>query len=187
MESILQIAFGAALVWAIVWLRSRFISFRGQRPEEFLSGVTDFDLKTHLNGPMTCEGVIFGPTGRVASRFTADLHVNWDGDTGFMEERFYYDSGAVQDRSWSITIGEGGSVSATAPDVIGTGTGKARGPALQLKYRIRLDQDAGGHILKADDWMYLVGDGTIINRSQFRKFGLLVAELVAAIRPKETE
>jgi len=40
-------------------------------------------------------------------------------------------------------------------------------------------------VLKTVDWMYLTPDGTIVNRSQFRKFGIKVAELVATLRPTE--
>jgi hypothetical protein len=55
-----------------------------------------------------------------------------------------------------------------------------------LKYRIKLPKDSsGGHVLDTTDWMYVVENGTIINRSQFRKFGIKVAELVATMRPKE--
>ena len=43
----------------------------------------------------------------------------------------------------------------------------------------------GSHVLKTVDWMYLTPDGTIVNRSQFRKFGIKVAELVATLRPTE--
>jgi hypothetical protein len=31
--------------------------------------------------------------------------------------------------------------------------------------------------------MYLLDNGTVMNRSQFRKFGIKVGELVATIRP----
>ncbi len=55
-----------------------------------------------------------------------------------------------------------------------------------MNYRIKLPEDSGGHVLDTTDWMYLTGNGTIINRSQFRKFGIKVAELVATMRPKET-
>ena len=41
-----------------------------------------FDIRQHLSGPMTCEGVIYGPMGRVTSRFTANMHGHWDGDSG---------------------------------------------------------------------------------------------------------
>jgi hypothetical protein len=53
---------------------------------------------------------------------------------------------------------------------------------VQLAYRLRLPKDAGGYLLNVTDWMYLTHNGTIMNRSQFRKFGVKVAELVATIR-----
>jgi hypothetical protein len=33
--------------------------------------------------------------------------------------------------------------------------------------------------------MYLMSNGSIMNRSQFRKFGIKVAELVATMRPAD--
>jgi len=56
---------------------------------------------------------------------------------------------------------------------------------VQLKYKIQLPESAGSHVLDTTDWMYLAPNGTIVNRSQFRKFGIKVAELVATMRPKE--
>ena len=56
---------------------------------------------------------------------------------------------------------------------------------MQLKYRIRLLPEAGGHVLNVTDWMYLMENGTIMNRSQFTKFGVKVAELVATMRKKD--
>ena len=69
--------------------------------------------------------------------------------------------------------------------MIGVGQGVQAGPTLQLRYRIRLPEELGSHVLKTVDWMYLTPDGTIVNRSQFRKFGIKVAELVATLRPAE--
>ncbi|MCP4825901.1 MAG: DUF3833 domain-containing protein, partial [Shimia sp.] len=49
-----------------------------------------------------------------------------------------------------------------------------------------LTEEAGGHVLDVTDWMYHTGDGVIINRSQMRKFGIKVAELVATMRPAQS-
>ena len=38
-------------------------------------------------------------------------------------------------------------------------------------------------MLDVTDWMYLMENGTIMNRSEMRKFGIKVAELIATIRP----
>lgn len=176
---------GAACVLvAIALFRSRF-SFRAQRPENYDGAQPAFDIRQHLNGPILCEGVIYGLTGRVTSRFVADIVARWDGNVGIMSETFRYDSGLVQDRQWTLTLGNDGAITATAPDVVGTGRGQQKGSAVLLNYKIRLTEDAGGHVLDTTDWMYLAPNGTIINRSQFRKFGIQVAELVATMRRKE--
>lgn len=173
------------LVVAAVALRHRFASFSAQTPEDYERGQPQFDIRERLNGPILCEGIIFGPTGRVTSRFVADFEASWQGNTGTMTEVFRYDSGTVQHRKWTLTLGNDGSIRAEAADVVGVGTGFQSGSAVQLNYRIRLPKDAGGHVLDTVDWMYLAPNGVIMNRSQFRKFGIKVAELVATMRPKE--
>lgn len=71
---------------------------------------------------------------------------------------------------------------AEADDVVGAGAGTISGPTVQMLYKLRLPKSAGGHVLSVTDWMYLAENGTIINRSQFHKFGIKVAELVATMR-----
>lgn len=164
--------------------QARFVSFRAQRPEDYADGPV-FDIRERLNGPIVCEGVIFGPTGRVTSRFVADFDARWDGNQGVVTERFRYDSGATQDRRWTLTVTEDGRITARADDVVGEGQGRQKGSAVQLNYRIKLGEDAGGHVLDTTDWMYLTPNGAIMNRSQFRKYGIKVAELVATLRPRE--
>ena len=185
METLVSLMLGAVVVLAgaVVWTRS--LGFPAQRLAEYAGKDPAFSLRDHLNGPILCEGVVFGPTGRAASRFVADIHGSWQGNVGTLTETFRYDSGAVQERCWTLTLGNDGSIRAEAPDVIGTGTGMASGPAVRMRYRIRLPEDSGGHVLDAVDWMYVVDNGTVINRSQFRKFGIKVAELVATMRRVE--
>ena len=175
------LALGLGLLWAV--LKARHLSFLAQGPDDYAGG-PPFDIRTRLAGPMICEGAIFGPTGRVVSRFVADFHIRWDGDVGTMDEVFRYDSGTVQSRTWHLRLGNAGGIVADAADLVGSGHGWQRGSAVQLVYSIRLTEAAGGHVLHATDWMYLLENGTIVNRSQFRKFGIKVAELVATIRPR---
>ena len=52
-----------------------------------------------------------------------------------------------------------------------------------MTYRLKLSEDAGGHVLDVTDWMYLMDNGVIMNRSEMRKYGLRVAELIATMRP----
>lgn len=167
---------------ALPVLRRRFFSFQAQTLADLATKGPAFNLKEHLSGPILCEGLIFGPTGRVTSRFVANMVGSWEGNTGTLRERFHYDSGTVQDRVWTLHLSDTGAIRAEAPDVIGTGTGQVSGAAVLMTYNIRLTPEAGGHVLAVTDWMYLMENGTIMNRSQFSKFGITVAELVATFR-----
>lgn len=187
MEALYYGALGAALMLVLGYLRTRYFGFMAQRPSDYAKqGGQAFDLRTHLNGPLICEGVIYGPMGRVTSRFVGEFDAQWDGNQGVMHEHFKYESGSEQHRHWTLTLGNDGRIRATAPDVVGEGEGRQSGASVQLRYRIRLPEDSGGHVLDTTDWMYLAPNGTIVNRSQFRKFGFKVAELVATMRRKET-
>ncbi len=171
-----------ALVWAVVWARGRFASFAAQSPQDYAKGPA-FDLTRHLSGPLAMEGIIYGPTGRVASRFVATAEGRWQNGQGVLAETFRYDSGAVQDRAWNLSVTPDGRITGTAADIVGQATGQVQGSAVVMRYRIRLAPQAGGHVLSVTDWMYLLDNGSVMNRSEFRKVGLKVAELVATIRP----
>lgn len=188
MEAILFICLGIVFAAGAFWARGRYASFLSQNPENYAAGrAGQFDIRTQFNGPVKCEGVIYGPLGRISSRFEADFDCRWEGNTCIMDEVFHYDDGSVQNRAWKLVLGNDGRIRATAEDVVGEGSGVQSGDAVQLKYNLRLPESSGGHVLSVVDWMYLTPNGNIINRSQFRKFGIQVAELVATMRPYEED
>lgn len=183
MDIFLGIMIGFAIVLAAAVVRSRFWDFPAQTPEDYTGNTPDFDIRKHLNGRIACEGVIYGPTGRVSSRFVAEFFAEWNGNEGRMSEQFFYDSGVEQAREWRLSLSETGRIQAVAADIVGVGSGQQMGSGVCLNYTIKLPESAGGHALDVVDWMYLMENGAIINRSQFRKFGIKVAELVATMRP----
>lgn len=181
METLLTLILGAALLGLTLLVAQRYVGFRSQASDDYTGGPT-IDIRHALSGPILCEGVIYGPTGKVSSRFVADMHGRWDGNKGVLTEDFRYDSGTRQSREWRLTLGNDGAIRAEADDLVAPGTGQQTGSALRLDYTIRLPESAGGHALDVTDWMYMVENGTVVNRSQFRKFGIKVAELVATMR-----
>lgn len=184
MEAIAYVLLGCTLMIILGYLKRKYFDFDAQLPADYAEG-EQFDLRTHLNGPISCEGVIYGPLGRVTTRFVGDFDAVWTGNSGVMKEHFRYSDGTEQHREWRLTLGNDGRIRALADDVVGDGTGSQIGSAVQLKYRIRLPEESGGHVLDTTDWMYLAPNGAIVNRSQFRKFGIKVAELVATMRRKD--
>ena len=102
---------------------------------------------------------------------------------GTLSEAFTYSNGRKQLREWQLKLGEENTFTAEADDILGVGKGILSGSSAMLKYTIVLPNEAGGHKLQVTDWMYLTENGSIINRSEMRMFGIKVAELVATMRP----
>lgn len=171
-----------AITALLIWVLPLAIGFRSQRPRDFAEKGPAFDPALHLNGPILCEGMIYGPLGRVSSRFVARMHGVWEGNRGTLHEIFHYDDGSEQPREWRLALLADGGLQAQADDLAGLGTGQISGPAVQMRYRLRLPASAGGHVVSVVDWMVLMENGSILNRSRFYKFGIPVAELVATLR-----
>lgn len=163
--------------------KSLLLSFRAQSPSDYADIGPAFSLKEHLSGPILSEGVIYGPTGRMTTTFVAEMVGEWDGDTGTLSEHFVYSNGIEQHRKWYLKIGPGNTFTATADDIVGEAQGIVSGSTVMLRYTIVLPPASGGHRLTATDWMYLTRDGAIMNKSEMRKFGVKVAELIATMRP----
>ncbi|RME18673.1 MAG: DUF3833 domain-containing protein [Alphaproteobacteria bacterium] len=171
------------LIVAALAAQHAFFSFSAQRPATYATTTPAFDIRERLSGPLVSEGIVFGPTGRVSQRFVAEMNGSWDGATGRLTEAFRYSNGTVQNREWTLHLGNDGQIRATAPDIVGEARGWQSGATVQLRYRLRLPESAGGHVLDVIDWLYLTEDGVILNKSEMRKFGIKVAELVATMRP----
>ena len=176
----------AAILFAIVALgaaRSYFFSFRAQSPSDYAQTGPQFVLKTHLSGDMLSEGLIYGPNGRVTNSFVAKMVGEWQGNTGTLTEEFTYSNGKTQSRKWFLTLGPDNTFTATAEDIVGEARGVVSGSTVKMEYQIILPEASGGHSLNVTDWLYLTENGVIMNKSELRKFGLKVAELVATMRP----
>lgn len=168
---------------AIAVAKTMFLSFRAQSPADYAGTGPAFSLKEQLSGEILSEGLIYGPTGRMTNSFVARMVGEWDGDTGTLTEAFTYSNGTTQRRKWFLKIGDNNTFTATADDIVGEAKGIVSGATVMMRYRIVLPEEAGGHTLTATDWLYLTQDGVIMNRSEMRKFGIKVAELVATMRP----
>jgi len=59
-----------------------------------------------------------------------------------------------------------------AGDVVGEAIGEVAGNALRWRYRLNLAVDGSVYEVSFDDWMYLMDEDTLINRSSMSKFGV---------------
>lgn len=174
----------ALILLALVVVQRLAFSFVAQRPADYADTGPAFEIERHLGGPLITDGVIYGPTGRVVTRYTAEMQGTWDENGGRLAEDFRFSTGTTQQREWKIEKLDATRFTATAEDVIGVASGQTSGATLLMRYRLRLMEDAGGWEVDVTDWLYLGENGVIVNRSEFRRFGIKLGELVGTIRPR---
>ena len=68
---------GIVISLLLIWAMRHFTGFTSQKPDEYVGNLPTFDMHRHLSGELLCEGMIFGPTGRVTSRFRATMKMQW--------------------------------------------------------------------------------------------------------------
>ncbi|MDE2693746.1 MAG: DUF3833 family protein [Paracoccaceae bacterium] len=173
------------LILLISFIKINLFSFKNQKISQFKSDSKIFDIRKVLEGNMVAEGMVYGISGRLSSTFTAQFSGNWTNNEGSFIENFQFSTGKNQIRKWNLIIDSNGKIIGTADDIIGKAVGQQYGSAVMLSYKLKLSEDLGGHVIKVIDWMHLLENDTIFNRSEFRKFGFKVGELVATFRKEK--
>ncbi len=151
--------------------------YQGSEPE--------LDPKEFFNGPIKAWGIVQDWQGKVVRRFDADLIGTWDGDTGRLDEVFDYYDGESQERVWIITRREDGTYTGTAGDIVGEADGEVAGSAMRWAYQMDLEVNGSTHRVTFDDWMFLMNDDVLINRSYIKKYGFTVAEVILFMQKQD--
>jgi len=144
----------------------------------------ELDIKEYFDGPIQAWGIVQDWRGNVTRKFDIEMVGSWEGDVGKLEEDFVYDDGKTQRRVWTIKKLSNNTYEGTASDIKGKADGKTNGNAVQWKYQMNLEVDGKTYLVTFDDWMFLMKDEVLINRSYLRKFGIKVAELTIVMKKK---
>ncbi len=106
-----------------------------------------------------------------------DIIGTWEGNQGQLHETFYYNDGEQQIRIWNLKVDSNGVVTGGAADVVGEANGGSKGTAFNWQYTLRVPIDGTEYDLFVDDWMFMMDDNRMMNRSYMKKFGVTVAEI----------
>ena len=141
------------------------------------------DLAQYFTGTVDGWGMFQDRSGTVVKRFYVRIDCTWKGNEGTLDEHFEYTDGTTQNRVWKLTK-DGNRYTGTASDVVGTAQGTAAGNALHWNYVLALPVDGKTWNIDMDDWMYLIDDKTMLNRTTMSKFGFRVGEVTLSFRKR---
>jgi hypothetical protein len=154
------------------------------KPNDYAAERPVLDLAAYFSGEVQGWGIVTGRGGEVVKRFHVRMDCRWTGDDGVLDEHFTYSDGSLQRRIWRIRRLGGGRYRGLADDVVGEAQGQAAGNALHWEYTLALPVDGRVWNVQMDDWMFLMNERVLLNRTAMRKFGITVAEVtISFLRP----
>ncbi|MDP5137297.1 DUF3833 domain-containing protein [Rheinheimera baltica] len=165
---------GAALAFAMTGC--------SQSVSEYSSETPKLALNQFFQGESLAWGVLHDWQGKQTVRFTAELCGSWQGNRGDLYELFSFSDGRIEQRHWQLQQNADGSIKGTAGDVVGEATGQLAGNTLYWEYVLRIPYDGDTLDVTVKDWLYLVDNQNLINRSTLHKYGLTVGELTLSIQ-----
>jgi hypothetical protein len=152
--------------------------------EHYRDELPQLDLKRYFDGTIDAWGMFQDRNGKVVKRFQVRIDARWSGNTGTLDEHFEYSDGARSRRVWTITRLDEHRYVGTAADVVGEASGLAYGNALRWQYVLNLEVDGTTYAVDFDDWMYLMDDQVMLNRSAMSKFGVHLGEVTLTFRKR---
>ena len=164
------------LVWLVAGCATVDVAqYRDEKPV--------LDLAQYFSGPVDGWGMFQDRSGQVVKRFYVRVNGTWNGNAGTLDEEFTYSDGTRETRVWKI-VKDRDRYTGTAGDVVGTARGEAQGNALRWNYVLALPVDGRTWHMDMDDWMYLIDDKTMLNRTTMSKFGVKVGEVTLSFRKR---
>lgn len=153
----------------------------GPSVQDYARETPKLDLRRFLSGDLTAQGLFTDRSGRVVKRFSVKMTGRWEGERGTLEEDFTYSDGSHQRRVWQLQDLGGGRWRGTAGDVVGEAQGEVAGNAFRFNYTLALPVDGRVWEVQLDDWMFLMDERTVLNRSAMTKFGIHLGDVTLVI------
>ncbi|HDS1736514.1 DUF3833 domain-containing protein [Pseudomonas sp. BP8] len=150
--------------------------------EHYAGEKPNLDLAAFFSRPVEAWGMFQKRSGEVVKRFHVRIDSHRDGERLILNEHFVYSDGTLQQRTWTLVPAGPGRWRGTAGDVIGEAQGQVAGNALHWRYTLDLPVDGRHWQVEMDDWMYLMDEDTLINRTSMRKLGVEIGQITLFFR-----
>jgi hypothetical protein len=146
--------------------------------DAFKATIPPFDPVVFWTGHTHSWGVVETPGGAPSEIVQTDCIGEPEGADGLnMRQTLTEADGSVTHRDWHLRRTAPGRFEATANDMAGTAQGEAEGRAFHWTWVWQMSPRIPFESVTMSQWMYLMPDGTMMNRTVISKFGVTVAEV----------
>jgi hypothetical protein len=164
---------------SILVLAGMLTACSGAKPIETFAGTgPDFDPVAFWTGRSHSRGVLENRSGEPTEVVRTDCIGEPEGADGLhMTQTLTMGDGSTQSRDWHMRRSGPGRFTATANDMVGTAEGVAAGPAFHWTWTLATKPGNALFNVSMDQWMMLMDDGAMVNRTIISKLGVTLAQV----------
>lgn len=152
-------------------------SCSGPRARDFEGKEPTLDPKAYFSGHVRSWGVVEGSTGKVSDQFSTQMHGVPRPDGLLLRQDFTFASGKKEHRVWDIRVVDAHHFEGHANDSVGLAHGEAWGNAFEWNYTLAVPVKGRTINVNFSQIMLLQPGGVLLNRVQYRKFGLRLGSI----------
>ena len=142
-----------------------------------------FDPLLFFTGHTRSWGVLEDRSGAPSGVVTTDCLGTLENDgTLRMVQHLTMPDGGVTERTWHLRPDGIGSWQATANDMVGTAEGSSHGRVFHWDWTLATRPGDPLFDVTMSQWMYGLQDGSMLNRTQISKLGVILAEVTEQFR-----
>lgn len=170
---------GGVVMWACL-LMTLLVAGCGDRPMKvagFGATAPAFDPVAFWTGHVTSWGVVEDRGGAPTETIATDCVGTPDAQGLHLMQTLREGDGTVRHRDWRLRRTSAGHFVANANDMVGTAAGVAAGPVFHWNWVWAVSPANPLKNVTMHQWMYLMADGSMVNRTVITKLGITVAQV----------
>lgn len=152
-----------------------------QSTQSYLTRTPKFVMQEFFQGELCSWGVIRDTDGFVKRKFIAKIKATQENGVILLDEKFTFNDGELQNRLWKFKQ-QGTQWIGTAGDVVGEAKAKIYGDSIQLKYKLKIDNDGSEWQINMLDWLHLIDENTLIGTTKMSKWGFNLGRIDLIMR-----
>jgi len=168
-------------------------------PIDYISGAEKFDYKNFFDGAIDGFAIVKNQNGKIISTKKVYIDAEWEGNKGIVKNKYVYNDGKKDSRTWLVTLSKDGTFDAVGHDVTTPAQGRQVANAAQSTYTLKIRDDKGSENVSYEERMYLVDEDSMIMITNYRKqnpdpspeasnnFGQIITSLHKVRSYKESE
>lgn len=169
-----------------IFLLSSCALLQQKKPDpeiSFLSQAPRVNIQEFFDGDIDVFAIMQDENGKIIKSYTASIYGEWDENKGVVKNKYFYNDGSKDSRTWLITDNKNDTFDAVGHDMAEAARGQQKGNAIQMLYALYVKENGIKTKVRFEESYYLVDkDSMIANAIAKDERGKIISKATISLK-----